>query len=174
MKHISKGFTIIELLIVIIVIAVLATISIVAYNGSQDRAEYAHAASDMKHINDALLVYKAQNGSYPSTGGAYVYQNSPNGGSTCGGSTLNTTFLSMLVPSYLDTMPVGKTKSSYTCFSYAYISNGTDYKLLRWSQANSSSPYTGLSQPESTNNSLIDPQRTTYAWGYWTQGAASW
>ena len=49
-KH-HIGFTIIELLIVIVVIAVLATISVVAYSGIQDRARYSKVQSDI-----ALLV----------------------------------------------------------------------------------------------------------------------
>ena len=40
----SPAFTIVELLIVIVVIAILAAITIVAYNGIQDRAR-ASAAS---------------------------------------------------------------------------------------------------------------------------------
>ncbi|MDN5275377.1 MAG: Fimbrial protein [Candidatus Saccharibacteria bacterium] len=38
-KQTSKGFTIVELLIVIVVIGILAAITIVAYNGIQNRAK---------------------------------------------------------------------------------------------------------------------------------------
>lgn len=40
MRKSVSGFTIVELLIVIIVIAILATISVVAYNGVQQRAKF--------------------------------------------------------------------------------------------------------------------------------------
>lgn len=74
MRKNKSGFTIVELLIVIVVIGILATISIVAYNGIQDRATKARRLSDMSTITKALEVYKAQTGSYPqvvsnSTGG---------------------------------------------------------------------------------------------------------
>jgi len=44
-KSNKKGFTIVELLIVIVVIAILAAISIVAYNGIQNRGKTSSAAS---------------------------------------------------------------------------------------------------------------------------------
>lgn len=40
MKRNMSGFTIVELLIVIVVVAILAAISIVAYNGIQVRSKY--------------------------------------------------------------------------------------------------------------------------------------
>ena len=54
MHFLRKGFTIVELAIVITVIGILATISLVVYNGVQDRAEYAKAQTDMQHLNDAI------------------------------------------------------------------------------------------------------------------------
>lgn len=45
MKRFRGGFTIVELLIVIVVIGILAAITIVAYNGTQDRARMATAQS---------------------------------------------------------------------------------------------------------------------------------
>lgn len=65
-KHKQLGFTIVELLIVIVVIAILATISIVAYSGIQGRARDSGRMSDMKTIIKALEIYKINNGTYPS------------------------------------------------------------------------------------------------------------
>lgn len=65
MKKTTSGFTIVELLIVIVVIGVLAAITIVAYNGMQNRARDAQRLQDIKSIAKALEIYKAQTGSYP-------------------------------------------------------------------------------------------------------------
>ena len=65
----QTGFTIVELLIVVVVIAILAAISVVAYTGIQDRAEVAKTASAVRAYRDAFVIYKQENGSYPSTGG---------------------------------------------------------------------------------------------------------
>lgn len=60
-----KGFTIIELLIVIVVIAILATIAIVAYGGIQERARDSQRSHDMATIKKALLMYNATHGGVP-------------------------------------------------------------------------------------------------------------
>ena len=62
----KRGFTIVELLIVIVVIAILAAISIVAYNGIQQRGRMATRASDVSSIQKALEIYRADNGVYPA------------------------------------------------------------------------------------------------------------
>lgn len=61
----QTGFTIVELLIVIIVIAILATISIVAYNGIQERAKNSQTVSAVSQWAQALRMYKVDNGAYP-------------------------------------------------------------------------------------------------------------
>ncbi len=58
----SNGFTIVELLIVIIVIAILATISVVAYNGFKTRAQATAIASDLKATHKALSAYRQISG----------------------------------------------------------------------------------------------------------------
>lgn len=61
----QAGFTLVELLIVIVVVAILATISVVVYNGVQVRARDAKRSSDVQSILRALESYKAINGRYP-------------------------------------------------------------------------------------------------------------
>lgn len=60
------GFTIVELLIVIVVIAILAAISVVAYNGIQARSQDAKRLADVASIQKALEFYKSENGVYPA------------------------------------------------------------------------------------------------------------
>ena len=50
----QKGFTIVELLIVIVVIAILAAITIVAYNGIQTRARNSKISSDIAMLQRAI------------------------------------------------------------------------------------------------------------------------
>lgn len=64
----QTGFTIVELLIVIVVIAILAAISIVAYNGIQTRAENSKTTTAVSSYINALKQYKILNGDYPAVG----------------------------------------------------------------------------------------------------------
>ena len=65
-KKSTRGFTIVELLIVIVVIAILAAISIVAYNGIQTRAESTKTISAVTSWVKALRLHKTELGSYPT------------------------------------------------------------------------------------------------------------
>lgn len=66
-KRHQTGFTIVELLIVIVVIGILAAITVVAYNGIQARANDAKRAQDIKTIQTALQAYDVQNSGLPRT-----------------------------------------------------------------------------------------------------------
>lgn len=65
-KKLQLGFTIVELLIVIVVIGVLAAIVIVAYNGITNSANEAAVKSELAGVAKKLEVYKATNGLYPA------------------------------------------------------------------------------------------------------------
>ena len=62
-----RGFTIVELLIVIVVIAILAAITIVAYNGIQASARDAERVSDMNALQKKLEIFYAKTGYYPNS-----------------------------------------------------------------------------------------------------------
>lgn len=66
----QKGFTIVELLIVIVVIAILAAISIVAFTGIQQRGRDTSRASDVSNIVKALTAYTADGNNWPASGTA--------------------------------------------------------------------------------------------------------
>lgn len=63
----EKGFTIVELLIVIVVIGILATITIVSFNGIQNRAKTTKSQSNAGAIQDSAEGYNADIGGYPVT-----------------------------------------------------------------------------------------------------------
>ena len=62
----SKGFTIVELLIAIVVIGILAAITIVAFNGIQTRGHDPAVKSDLTTLHKKLELFKATNDKYPS------------------------------------------------------------------------------------------------------------
>lgn len=63
----QSGFTIVELLIVIVVIGILAAITIVAYNGIQTRAIDTQRRTDISNVYKALEAQYAVKGEYPGT-----------------------------------------------------------------------------------------------------------
>jgi len=71
--NIKRGFTIVELLIVIVVIAILAAISIVAYNGIQNRAHNSELYSGVDAYHKAIKLYAVDEGTYPATSPAACF-----------------------------------------------------------------------------------------------------
>lgn len=62
----QKGFTIVELLIVIVVIGILATLVIVTFTGIQQKARNTKRQTDINAINSHVEAFYAQNGYYPT------------------------------------------------------------------------------------------------------------
>jgi prepilin-type N-terminal cleavage/methylation domain-containing protein len=62
-----RGFTIVELLIVIVVIGILAAITIVAYNGISNRATAATLQADLGSASKTLKLYQADYGFFPTS-----------------------------------------------------------------------------------------------------------
>jgi prepilin-type N-terminal cleavage/methylation domain-containing protein len=66
LKKTNRGFTIVELLIVIVVIGILAALVIVTYNGIQQKARDTERKTDVNAIHGQVEAYYAQNGKYPT------------------------------------------------------------------------------------------------------------
>ena len=66
-KSRQAGFTLIELMVVIVILGVLAGMIIPRIMGRPDEARQAKARIQMEAMESALKLYKLDNGSYPST-----------------------------------------------------------------------------------------------------------
>jgi general secretion pathway protein G len=129
----QKGFTIVELLIVIVVIGILAAITIVAYNGVQQRARDAQRQSDVVAITKALEMYYLDHGQYPGTP-------TETGGSTSINTSWSTTadsswqkLVTILKP-YINQVPLDPTSTANTAvttssssYNYAYFASSSAY-----------------------------------------------
>ena len=62
----QEGFTIVELLIVIVVIGILAALVITTFTGIQQRARNTERETDIKAIHGQVEAYYAENGRYPT------------------------------------------------------------------------------------------------------------
>ena len=63
----NKGFTIIEVLVVIVILGLLATFMVPKIMGKPDEARVAKAKNDILAIESALKMYKLDNSYYPTT-----------------------------------------------------------------------------------------------------------
>jgi len=64
-KH--GGFTIVELLVVIVVIGILAAIIVISFNGITSKSQEISVKHDMKNIAKQVEVYKIDGGRYPTS-----------------------------------------------------------------------------------------------------------
>lgn len=124
-----SGFTIVELLIVIVVIAILAAISIVAYSGIQARGRDAQRAQDIGVITQALEVYYIDNGRYPN--GSCASGCTINGGWSTTNDVGWDSLKVALVPKYISSLPsdpkatIGANPTAQDNYGYAYFSNSS-------------------------------------------------
>lgn len=136
MRKTTSGFTLVELLIAIVVIAVLASISVVAYSGVQERARDTIREKDMALISQALEMYYIDNGRFPQ-----ITERAPGlGGGAISSSPFANTWaqLESELSPYINDLPVDPTNSALKHrYRYQDIANNSNWPIL----CNSSSPY---------------------------------
>jgi prepilin-type N-terminal cleavage/methylation domain-containing protein len=130
----SSGFTIVELLIVVVVISILFTITTMAFNGVQSKARAARMQSSINALQKAVQLYQSENGAFPVTtnnpkanwraADARTDSNCTNGSSQADwipGVTAK------LPASDSTTVGVDGIKGCYI-----YVSDGTEYVISAW------------------------------------------
>ena len=60
----DKGFTLVELLIVIVILGILATVTVFAVRGLKDRSDLSACASDRRMLAEAMESRHAMKGAY--------------------------------------------------------------------------------------------------------------
>nr|WP_324254447.1 type II secretion system major pseudopilin GspG [Ewingella americana] len=63
----QRGFTLLEIMVVIVILGVLASLVIPSLMGNKDRADRQKAVSDLVTLENALDMYKLDNSRYPTT-----------------------------------------------------------------------------------------------------------
>lgn len=111
--HRQSGFTIVELIVVITVIAILAAITLVSYNGQQDRARTSAIAEGLHQTVNQIGIYYAYNKIFPSS----------------------------LSDASVDTS--GSVSYQYSSTNTTYCITGTDGNLSYWVSETSSTPTKG-------------------------------
>lgn len=130
-KKQNKGFTLIEILIVVAIIAILASIVLVGLGPTQSLGRDARRLSDLHEVQNGLELYYNKNGQYPVlvSGGAW--------------STLGTA----LTGANVGVSAVPSDPQSSKSYGYAWNTGGSNYELQATLENASGSEWTGYAAP---------------------------
>ena len=119
-----RGFTVVELLIVIVVISILATLTTVAYNGVIERSQDAVIASTVESYAKAITTYRAKNGRWPLASEATT-------AACIGNDTSYSSTYGYLYPGICSTLPNASTNTTFNELMKSYIPNPPDLSFMK-------------------------------------------
>lgn len=138
----SRGFTLIEILVVTTIIAILASVVMIDLRGSQYEGRNAERKSELQVMQAALELYRKDHGQYPAgCNGGDELSGGPGSGYECTDSTQQ--FIIGLSPEYIPELPKDPLLDKNETFKgYVYITNDdqTVYKLMALNTAETSDP----------------------------------
>lgn len=135
------GFTIVELLVVIVVIGILAAITIVAYTGISSKATVASLQSDLDNASKLLKLDQVINSSYPAT---LAEANNNKGVPASSGTTYQYVVNNSANPQgFCITATKGTTTYKITNDNSPVVGDCTEYGLALYYDASNSASYPG-------------------------------
>jgi prepilin-type N-terminal cleavage/methylation domain-containing protein len=138
MKRSSAGFTLVELLLVISLMSIIATIMFAKFDSVLPDTRDTRRKADLRKTQTALTAYYFRNKSYPQTTANTWYVS--DSGAGFGGGTNGGNWIPGLAPTFIPTLPKdprGGTSNLAGCSGmkriFAYRSDdGTQYKLMSY------------------------------------------
>ncbi len=140
LNRLKHGFTLIEILVVIVIIGILSAIVTTNFVGARERAQDSQKKSNLRELKTALRLYYVDYHKYPEYDmGIYFKGCGINGNTRC--PTSGTTSFSAGTKTYLEKIP----SSSNFSFNYYTCSGGDDFRL-KITLSNASDPDISESQ----------------------------
>lgn len=140
----ERGFTLVEIMVVIAVIGILSTVAFYGFNGAREQARDKTRAASLQQLQVAIETYRADKGEYPDAGcppsNTWVGPGPMAGiGSSCD------EYIDGLVPNYIAALPTDPKDELLVAkgFMYRVEDNAginTAYKLMVFDTVESQGP----------------------------------
>ncbi len=129
MRKFSKGFTLIELMVAISIIAILSGILYADFNTARKQSRDAQRRADLTSLQNAIELYKNKNGRYPTGCNAAGSWSGQTGSSYACAS--GNQYIVGLAPEFIPTLPIDpKLNGNNSGYVYTTNTDGTVYKIM--------------------------------------------
>lgn len=176
MQKTLQGFTLVELMVVISVIGVLATIVYANLGTANPKARDVERQADLRNLQTAIEQYKQKNGRYP----VMAYPAGDGLSSEADGSV----YITGLAPEFITVLPKDSARGSSLGYTYVTNTEGSSYKVMAVSTVESETVTTSHPMKSCDNSAanicnsggVCNPndaryQKTYALWGGYADGA---